>query len=68
VEKSLLIAEVLCCRENQAKTENKAYPGQRGLEVTQVKTALPEYRALPDPPDLMVREGPLDLEALEGSR
>jgi hypothetical protein len=34
----------------------------------QVKMVLPEYRALPAPQGLMVREEPLDLEALGGSR
>jgi hypothetical protein len=55
-------------RESQGKMENLVPQGQQDPEVMQVKMALLEYRALPGLLGLMVREGPLDLEALGDSR
>jgi hypothetical protein len=55
-------------RESQGKMENLVPPGQQDPEVMQVKMVLLEYRALLGLLGLMVREGPLDLEALGDSR
>jgi hypothetical protein len=48
--------------------ENLVPQGRQDPEVMQVKMVLLEYRALPALLALMVKEGPLGLEALGDSR
>jgi hypothetical protein len=64
----IIFACPLFYRGSQGKMENPVPQGRQDPEVMQVKMVLLEYKALLDLRDLMVREGPLDLEDLGDSR